>query len=153
MQNPVIVSPDAGGAKAAKKFADDLGYPLAIMHKTRPQHNVAEINHVIWDIKWKTPIIVDDMIDTAGSVCWAKKALIDNDSLEDIYLVATHPIFSGPAIERFKNTGFKEVIVTNTLPLSEEKQFEGLTQISVAPLISNVIKHTIDKTSVSKLYF
>ncbi len=153
LKNPVIVSPDAGGAKMAKKIADDLWYPLAIMHKTRPQHNVSEINHVIWDIKGKTPIIVDDMIDTAWSVCGAKKALIDNDSLEDVYLVATHPIFSGPAIERFKNTWFKEVLVTNTLPLSAEQQFEWLTQISVAPLISNVIKHTMDQTSVSKLYF
>lgn len=151
--NPVIVSPDAGGAKMAKKFADELGYPMAILHKTRPGHNVSEINHVVGDVKGKTPIIIDDMVDTAGSVCGAKQALIEHESREDVYLVSTHPIFSGPAIERLKNAHFKEVIVTNTLPLKEEQIFPGLVQISVAPLIAEVIKNTIENKSVSSLYF
>ncbi|MBT4936963.1 ribose-phosphate diphosphokinase, partial [Candidatus Peregrinibacteria bacterium] len=151
--DPVIVSPDAGGAKMAKRFADEIGLPIAILHKTRPEHNVAEVTHIVGDIANKTPIIVDDMVDTAGSVCGAKQALIDKGARNEVYLVTTHPVFSGPAIERLKNADFKEIIVTNTLPLLEEQKIEGLTQISVAPLLAEVIKNTIENKSVSDLYF
>ena len=153
LHDPVIVSPDAGGAKMAKRFADEIGLPIAILHKTRPEHNVAEVTHIVGDITNKTPIIVDDMVDTAGSVCGAKQALIDKGARNEVYLVTTHPVFSGPAIERLKNADFKEIIVTNTLPLLEEQKIAGLTQISVAPLIAEVIKNTIENKSVSDLYF
>jgi len=153
ISDPIIVSPDAGGAKMAKSFADELGYPLAILHKTRPEHNVSEVTHVIGNVKGKTPIIFDDMIDTAGSVCGAKRALIESGSNTDVYLVSTHPVFSGPAVERLSEAKFKEVIVTNSLPLKSEQKFEGLIQVTIAPLIAEVIKNTIEKKSVSSLYF
>jgi ribose-phosphate pyrophosphokinase len=153
LHDPIIVSPDAGGAKMAKRFADELNLPIAILHKTRPEHNVSEITHIVGDITNKTPIIIDDMVDTAGSVCSAKQALIDKGSLEDVYLVSTHPVFSGPAIERLKNAQFKEIIVTNTLPLLESQFIENLTQVSVAPLLAEVIKNTIENKPISNLYF
>ena len=137
----------------AKSFADELGYPLAILHKTRPEHNISEVAHVIGDIKGKTPIIIDDMIDTAGSVCSAKQALVENGSSDEVYLIATHAVFSGPAIERLKNANFKEVIVTNTLPLSESQMFKGLKVVSIAPLIAEVIKNSMENVSVSSLYY
>ena len=153
IHDPIIVSPDAGGAKMAKRFADELDLPIAILHKTRPEHNVSEITHIVGDITNKTPIIIDDMVDTAGSVCSAKQALIDKGSLDDVYLVTTHPVFSGPAVERLKNAQFKEIIVTNSLPLAEDQLIENLTQVSVAPLLAEVIKNTIENKSVSNLYF
>ena len=152
IQNPIIVSPDTGGAKNAKKIADELGFPLAILHKTRPGHNVSEVTHVIGDIANKTPIIFDDMIDTGGSVCEAKNALVNNGANDEVYLVATHPVFSGPAIERIKNAGFKEIIVTNTLPLLDNS-INCLTTLTIAPLIAEVIKNTMENKSVSSLYF
>ena len=153
LDNPIIVSPDAGGTKMAKSFADILGWPIAILHKTRPEHNVAEITHIVGDVVGKTPVIVDDMVDTAGSVCSAKQALLAEGSKQDIYLVTTHPVFSGPAVERLKMAQFKEVIVTNTLPLEETQRFEGLEVITIAPLIAEVIKNTIQNKSVSSLYY
>ena len=153
LKDPVIVSPDAGGAKMAKKFADELDCPMAIMHKSRPDHNVAEITHVIGEVAGKTPIIIDDMVDTAGSICGAKHALVEQGARDEVYMVTTHPIFSGPAVERIKNAKFKEVICTNTLPLTAEQQFEGLNQVSIAPLMAEVVKNTIENKSVSSLYY
>jgi len=152
LKDIVVVSPDAGGAKNAKKFADILGASLAILHKSRSAHNVSEVTHVVGDIEGKTCIIYDDMIDTAGSVCNAKKALLANGANEEVYLCATHPIFSGPAIERFKESKFKEVVVSNTLPLPEAKQFDGLKVISIAPLMSEVIESVMGHKSVTDLY-
>lgn len=149
----VIVSPDAGGAKSAKKMADKLGFSLAILHKTRPEHNISEITHIVGDIKGKTPIIYDDMVDTAGSVCNAKEVLIQGGSNPDIYMMATHPILSDPATERFKKTNFKEVIFTNSLPIPEEKQFTGLKVLSVAPLLAGVMEGVIQQKSITPLYF
>jgi len=152
LKDLVVVSPDAGGAKNAKRFADILGASLAILHKSRSEHNVSEVTHVVGDIKNKTCIIFDDMIDTAGSVCNAKKALLANGANEDVYLCATHPIFSGPAVERFKDAKFKEVVVSNTLPVPTEKQFEGLKVISIAPLMASVVESVMGHKSVTELY-
>ena len=146
----VVVSPDAGGAKSAKKFADDLGIPLVILHKTRPEHNVSAVTHVIGDVKGKTPIIIDDIIDTAGSVCGAKEGLIAAGSSENVYLAATHPVFAGPAYERLNEAGFAEIVCTDTLPVNKKpKNFKTL---SVAPLFADVIKNVGQRESVSKLY-
>ena len=146
----LVVSPDAGGAKYAKKFADKLGVDLAIMHKSRPAHNVAEVNEVVGDIKGKTCILVDDMVDTAGTICSAQKALIEHGANPDVYLCATHSIFSGPAIERIKNSGFKEVVISDSIPLRET--IENCTVLSCAPLLAQIIKNIISKRSVSKLF-
>jgi len=153
LKNITIVSPDAGGAKNAKKFADDLHTPIAILHKSRPAHNVATTTHVVGDVKGRTCIIYDDMIDTAGSVVSAHKALLANGAKKDIYLAATHPIFSGPAVIRLSEAGFKEVVVTNSLPLPKEKQFKGLKVISIAPLLASIIGNITQQKSVSSLFY
>jgi len=151
LDNPVIVSPDAGGAKMAKKFADDLGVPMCVLHKQRPEHNVSEVSHVIGNVKGKTPILVDDMIDTAGSVCAAKKALIDAGANEEVYLCATHAIFSGPARERLTEANFQEIVCTDSLPV--ENPPKNFKVLSLAHLLGDVIKNISAQKSVSKLYY
>jgi len=153
LKDIVVVSPDAGGAKNAKKFADDLGAPIAILHKTRPEHNVSHVTHVVGDVKGKACIIYDDMIDTAGSVANAKQALVKNGAKKDIYLCATHGIFSGPAIGRLRKAQFKEVVITDSIPVSKAKQFKGLKLIPIAPLMAGVIESVIGQKSVSSLFY
>lgn len=150
LKDAVIVSPDAGGAKEAKKFADALDVPLVILHKTRAAHNESAVTHVIGDVKGKTPIIVDDMVDTAGSVCNAKQGLIDAGANEDVYLATTHPIFSGPARERLTEANFKEIVATDSLPV--ENPPKNFKILSIAPLLARVVKNVADHESVSKLY-
>ncbi len=150
LKNAVIVAPDAGAAKEAGRLAQMLDYPLAVLTKKRPKFNVAEVTAVVGDVEGKTCILVDDMIDTAGSVCAAHQALLDQGANPDIYLVATHPLFSGPAVERLKQVQFKEVIVTDTVPLPKEKQFKGLTTISVAPMLARVIRSVHENKSVTQ---
>ncbi|PIR55457.1 ribose-phosphate pyrophosphokinase [Candidatus Peregrinibacteria bacterium CG10_big_fil_rev_8_21_14_0_10_36_19] len=145
----VVVSPDAGGAKDAKKFADRLGATLAIIHKTRPGHNKSEVTHVVGEVKGKTCVLFDDMIDTAGSVTAAKAALDAMGAKKDVYLAATHAVFSDPAAERFKEAGFKEVVVSNSIPIEKRKHFKGLTVLSVAPFLAGIIKSVHEDKSVT----
>lgn len=152
LKDVVVVSPDAGGAKSAKRFADQLGVELAILHKSRPKHNESVVTHLIGDVAGKTCILYDDMVDTAGSVCNAQKALLLNGANPNVYLCATHAIFSGPAIERLNEAKFKEIVVTNSIPAPREK-ITGLRQLSIAPLLAGVILNTIEEKSVSELYF
>jgi len=149
-RDPVIVAPDAGAAKEAGRISALLDFPMAILTKKRPRFNVAEVTAVVGDVEGKTCILADDMIDTAGSVCAAHKALIDAGANPDIYLLATHAVFSGPAIERLTKTGFKEVIVTDTIPLTDEKKFKGLTVLSVAPMLARVIRSVHEDRSVTQ---
>jgi ribose-phosphate pyrophosphokinase len=151
LENAVVVSPDEGGAKRAKKFADLIDADLAIIHKSRPSHQEVEMMELVGDIKGKTCIIFDDMIDTAGSLCAAKQALIDAGANPDVYAIATHSIFSGPAIERLKKAAFKEVIVTDTIP-TDPNAFEGLTIVPIAPLLAEVIQSVDKGESVTKIY-
>ena len=153
LKNITIVSPDAGGAKNAKRFADDLGAPIAILHKARPEHNKSVVTHVVGEVKGRTCIVYDDMIDTGGSVANAAEALRKQGANKDLYLAATHPIFSGPAIKRLSKAGYKEVVVTNTMPLSKEKKFKGLKQISIAPLLANIISSVTQHKSASKWFY
>jgi len=153
LKDVVVVSPDAGGAKNAKKFADELGAPIAILHKTRPEHNVSAVTHVVGDVENKTCIIYDDMIDTGGSMVNAKAALIKHKAKKDVYLCATHAVFSGEACKKLGDAGFKEVAMTNSLPITKNKQFKGLKQISIAPLLANVIESVIGHKSVSSLFY
>ncbi|MFA5879772.1 MAG: ribose-phosphate pyrophosphokinase [Candidatus Margulisiibacteriota bacterium] len=152
LPNLVVVAPDTGRAKFAKKLADKLNGELAIIHKTRPEHNVSEIVHIIGEVKNKTVLIVDDMIDTAGSVTSCLSAMRNMGCNEDIYLAATHPVFSGPAIDRFKKAGFKEVVVTNTIAIPEYKKFPGLVVLSIAQLLAEVIRRNNEKQSISSLF-
>lgn len=153
LKNVTVVSPDEGGAKNAKKIADLIGAPIAILHKSRPAHNQAVTTHVVGDVKGRTCIIFDDMVDTGGSVVAAHKALIENGANKDIYLAATHAILSGPAKERFDKAGFKEAVFTDTMPIEKDKKFKGLRQISIAPLLAEIIGSVTHQKSVSKLFY
>ncbi len=148
--DPVIVAPDAGAAKEAGRLAQMLDYPLVVLTKKRPRFNVAEVTAVVGDVAGKDCILLDDMVDTAGSVCAAHGALLEAGARPDIYLAATHAVFSGPAVDRFKKTQFKEVIVTDTIPLEESKRFPGLTVLSVAPMLARVIRSIHEDRSVTE---
>ncbi len=147
----VIVAPDAGAAKEAGRFARMLEVPLAVLTKERPAFNVAEVTAVVGDVVGKTCVLIDDMIDTAGSVSAAHRALLESGANPDIYLMATHAVFSGPAIDRLVASGFKEVIVTDTIPLKPEQKFEGLTVLSVAGLLARVISCVHENRSVTEV--
>ncbi len=151
LENCCVVSPDVGRAKACLKLADMLGCPLAIMHKGRPEHNVAEITHVIGDVEGKTCIIADDMIDTAGSVTEGAKALM-NAGAEGVYVTATHGIFSPPAFERIDASPVIEVVVTNTVPVASERRHGKIRVLSVAPLIAASVDNVFNDESVSELF-
>ncbi|MEK7545158.1 MAG: ribose-phosphate pyrophosphokinase [Patescibacteria group bacterium] len=148
----VIVSPDAGGVKEARKFADLLSVPLVIIHKVRSKHNVAEATHVVGDVKGKVCLLVDDMIDTAGSLCAAVDALRANGAKKEMYVAATHPIFSDPAAERLRKLRLTEVVVTNSLPIPPKKRFPGLTVLSIASLLAQVIQNVNEAKSVSEVF-
>ena len=134
-----------------QKLADDLHADFAVMHKSRPKHNVAEVSNVIGDIKGKNVLLYDDMIDTAGSITSGVSVLKKEGAL-DIYIAATHAVFSGPAVQRLSTAGFKEIVVTDTIGISKEKQFPGLTVLSTAQILAEAIKHNYEKKSISKLY-
>lgn len=151
LKDLVVCSPDVGRVKMVKQLADLLGAPLAIIHKTRPAHNVAEVTAVVGDVRGKNAILMDDMIDTAGTITQAAKALKE-ERAKDIFACATHPLLSPPAVERLKNSPLKEVVVTNTLPLTEEKQFDRLKVISVAGLLAKAIANVHQDASVSQLF-
>jgi len=147
----VVVSPDTGRAKAAKKFADTLGATLAIIHKNRPKHNQSEVMHIIGDVKNKDVILYDDIVDTGGSIVNPYHALKENQA-KSFYLATTHPVFSGPAIERLKECNFNEVIVTNTIYLPKEKRWDSLRILSTAELFGETIKRNYQHLSISELY-
>lgn len=147
-ENTVVVSPDVGRAKACKKLSDMLGCDLAIAHKGRPHHNQAEVMGIIGDIKGKTCIINDDMIDTAGTLCAAIRELKAMGA-GDIHVCATHGIFSGPAVERLNDAPIEECVVTDSVPQPEENLTGKINTISVANEIAECIYHVFTETSVS----
>jgi ribose-phosphate pyrophosphokinase len=147
----VVVSPDTGRAKACKKLADKLEVDLAILHKSRPDHNVSEILHVIGNIQNKKCIIFDDIIDTAGSIQNAYNVL-NSQGAKEVYAAATHAVFSGPAAERLNACAFKEIVVTNTIPLDKAKQINNLSSIDIAPLFAETVKRNHQHASISELY-
>ena len=148
----VVVSPDVGGVARARAFAKKLNdAPLAIIDKRRQAHNVAEVMNVIGDVKGKTAILVDDMIDTAGTLSEGGR-LLQKEGARAIYACATHAVFSGPAATRLSTGVFEEVIVTNTIPIPEEKKFEQLTVLSVANLLGEAIWRIHEDSSVSSMF-
>ena len=150
LNDPVVVSPDAGGVKRARDLANKLGCGIAVILKRRPEPNKAEVMDVVGDLEGKDAIIVDDIIDTAGTLTAAANILI-NRGAKRVIACATHGIFSGPAIERLTNSEIEKVIVTNTLPVYE-KQFNKLEIVSIAPLIGEAIKRIHEGSSVSSLF-
>jgi ribose-phosphate pyrophosphokinase len=149
----VIVAPDAGGGKLARRYADRLGADIAFIDKRRPKgtHNVAVATEVVGEIDGRVCVIVDDMIDTAGTVVSAANLLIDRGAT-DVYIAATHGLLSGPAVDRLKNGPIREVVVTNTVPISSEKRFDGLRVLSIAPLLARAIDAVFEDKSVSELF-
>lgn len=148
----VLVSPDAGGVERARAFGKRLRASLAIIDKRREEANVSEVMNVIGDVKGKPAFIIDDMIDTAGTLVNSAEALINNGAKE-VYASGSHPILSGPAISRIEKSCLKKVLVTNTIPLSEEaKKSEKIIQLSVAQLLGEAIKRIHEESSVSSLF-
>ncbi|TCO34605.1 ribose-phosphate pyrophosphokinase [Kribbella steppae] len=153
-QQLAVVSPDAGRIKVAEQWSARLsGAPLAFIHKTRdidrPNEMVA--NRVVGEVKGRVCILVDDMIDTAGTITKAADALYA-DGAAGVVIAATHAILSGPAVDRLKNCQASEVIVTNTLPIAEDRRFDKLTELSIAPLISRAIREVFEDGSVTSLF-
>jgi ribose-phosphate pyrophosphokinase len=147
----VIVSPDHGGVTRARKMADRLKAPIAIIDKRRPKPNVAEVMNIVGQVEGKVAILIDDIIDTAGTITLAANALIENGAAE-VYACCTHPVLSGPAIERIQNSKIKELVVTNTIALPEEKKIDKIVELSVAPLIGEAIIRVHEEQSISALF-
>ncbi|MBR8829553.1 MAG: ribose-phosphate pyrophosphokinase [Gomphosphaeria aponina SAG 52.96 = DSM 107014] len=152
LRDLVVVSPDVGGVARARAFAKKLNdAPLAIIDKRRQAHNVAEVMNVIGDVKGKTAVLVDDMIDTAGTILEGAR-LLRQEGARQVYACATHPVFSGPAVSRLSSGMIEEVIVTNTIPLDHSKQFEQLKILSVANLLGETIWRIHEDSSVSSMF-
>ena len=147
----VVVSPDHGGVTRARKLAEFLKSPIAIVDKRRPKPNVAEVMNIIGDAKGKTAVIIDDMIDTAGTITIAAQALIELGAKE-VYACCTHAVLSGPAIERLENSIIKKVIVTDSIRLSDHKKIDKIDVVSVDQLIGEAIKRIYENRSVSPLF-
>jgi len=151
LKDIVVVAPDVGGAKRARKLAKHLDTQIAIIDKRRPEHGVSEVMNVIGEIKDKTCIIIDDIIDTAGTITGAAKALKEKGAKE-VYLAATHAIFSGSAPKRLQDRAIKEVIVTNSIQLPKEKQFSTLKVISLAQILAESIKRIYEGEPMGVLF-
>ena len=150
LENPVVVSPDAGGVERARQLANRLGCGIAIIYKRRPEPNKAEVLDVVGDLEGKEAIIIDDLIDTAGTMVAAVNMLI-NRGAKRVIACVTHGVLSGPAVERLTNSQIEQVIATNTIPLGE-KMFSKLKVVSVAPLLGEAIKRINEEESVSSLF-
>ncbi|KRQ86693.1 Ribose-phosphate pyrophosphokinase [Caloramator mitchellensis] len=147
----VVVSPDLGSVTRARKFADRLHAPIAIIDKRRPKANVSEIMNVIGDVKDKYVILVDDMIDTAGTIVNAANAL-KNLGAKDVFACCTHAVLSGPAVERIENSAISELVVLNTIPLPMEKKISKIKTLSVAPVFAEAIKRIYEELPVSRIF-
>ena len=148
-----VVSPDAGRVRVADLWSDRLGAPLAIIHKRRDPSvpNQVQVHEVVGDVAGRTCLLVDDMIDTGGTIVAAAQALRENGAAE-VLVAATHAVLSGPAVDRLKNSPITEVIVTNTLPIDPERTFPQLTVLSIAPMIARAIREVFDDGSVTSLF-
>ena len=152
--NTAVVSPDAGRIRVAERWANQLGgTPLAFVHKTRdvtrPNESVA--NRVVGDVEGRSCVLVDDMIDTGGTIAKAVQVLLDSGA-KDVIVAATHGVLSGPAVDRLSSCGAREVVVTDTLPIPAGKRFEQLTVLPIAPLLARAIKAVFDDGSVASLF-
>ena len=152
--NITVVSPDAGRTKLAEKWANDLGgTPIAFIHKTRDPLRPNEVvaNRVVGEVRGRLCVVIDDMVDTGGTIAKAVHQLLD-EGASDVVMAATHGVLSGPARERLSGCGAKEVIFTNTLPIGEDKRFPGMTVLSIAPLIARAVQQVFEDGSVTSLF-
>lgn len=151
LEDLVIVSPDVGGVARARAYAKKMDAPLAIIDKRRPKHNTAEVLNIIGDIKGKNCVIIDDLVDTAGTLTEVARLLI-KEGAREVFACATHGVLSGPAIERLEDSPLSELIITNTIPLPPEKQISKIKVLSVAGLLGEAILRIHEDTSVSTLF-
>jgi ribose-phosphate pyrophosphokinase len=152
LPNLTVVSPDAGGVERARFFAKKVDAALAIVDKRRVEMNVAEVMNVIGEVRGRTCLIIDDLIDTAGTLVKTAAALLDNGAT-DVYACCSHPVLSGPAVENISRSAIREVVVTNTIPLTDEAKREPKIRVlSIAGLIGRAIQANHEETSVSKLF-
>ncbi|SFD73040.1 ribose-phosphate pyrophosphokinase [Lentibacillus persicus] len=147
----IVVSPDHGGVTRARKMADYLKAPIGIIDKRRPRPNVSEVMNIVGNIEGKTAILIDDIIDTAGTITAAADALVENGAKE-VYACCTHSVLSGPALQRINDSKIKELVVTNSIPLTEDRKSDKVTELSVAPLIGEAITRVHELKSVSILF-
>ena len=151
MEDVVVVSPDLGGVQRARVLADRLGTSIAIIEKRRPEPGKAEVMNFIGDVKGKRCVIIDDIVDTAGSLCEGAKAL-DKEGALEVYACCSHAILSGPAVERINNSCIKELIITDTIPLPEEKKSPKIVTLSLADALADVMLNIHQRKSVSNLF-
>ncbi|MDO9629148.1 MAG: ribose-phosphate pyrophosphokinase [Acholeplasmataceae bacterium] len=151
LNNVVVVSPDHGGVTRARIFARILDAPLAIIDKRRPEPNKAEVQNIIGDVAGKIAIMVDDIIDTAGTLVAAAQALMEAGAVK-VYAAATHAVFSGPAIGRLNDSVICEIVVTDTIQLSEDKKSPKITQLSIGPLLGQSILHIVKDEPISQIF-
>ncbi len=148
----VVVSPDVGSVGRARGFAEKVHMGLAIVDKRRPKANVSEVMNVIGDVKGKTCILYDDLVDTAGSLCGAAKALVEVGGAKEVYACATHGVLSGPAFERLNDSPIKELVLLNTIPLPENCPSDKIKMLDVAPVFARAIEHVHGGTSIADLF-
>ena len=151
LEDVVVVSPDLGGVTRARQLADRLSAPIAIIEKRRPMPGVAEVMNIIGNVEGKTAVIVDDIVDTAGSLVEGARAL-EKMGAKEVYACCTHGIMSDPATERVQNSCIKELIITNSIPLAEEKKIDKIKCLSVAEAFAEGIACVYEKGSISKLF-
>ena len=147
----VIVSPDAGRVRLIEKFAAHLGAPIAILHKRRVAHNVAQILEVVGDVRDRTAVLVDDMIDTAGTITEAATVLMEHGA-NRVMACATHPVLSGPAVDRLRDSAIEQLVVTNTLPIPADKRLDKMVVLSIAPIVASALKAVFEDESVSDIF-
>jgi ribose-phosphate pyrophosphokinase len=152
LDDMVIVSPDEGRVKKVRQVTGRLGAPLAVGYKFHPEHHVSEVTHLAGDVKDKVPIIIEDMITTGGSVCECVDALLQHGCRPEIYVAATHGVLTGPAFEKLSRPEIKEVIITDTISLPQDKHMDKLKVLSVAPLFGEAIRRIHDDQSITSLF-
>ena len=148
----VVVSPDLGSVTRARNFSERLDANIAIIDKRRQRANVSEVMNIIGNVEGKTVILVDDMVDTAGTLCNGANALVERAGAKEVYACATHGVLSGPAIERIQNSAIKELVLLDTIELPEEKQIDKITMLPVAPLFADAIDCIYNDKSISTIF-
>ena len=148
----VVVSPDLGSVNRARQFATRIDAPLAIVDKRRPKANVSQVMNIIGNVEGKKVILVDDMIDTAGTICNAARAMIEKGGAKEVYACATHGVLSGPAIERIQDSPIKEMVLLDTIQLPEEKKIDKITVLKVGPVFAKAIERIYEDLPVSPLF-
>jgi len=150
--NAIVVSPDVGSVNRARQMAQKLNCPLAIVDKRRPTPNCSEVMHIVGDVKGKVCLLVDDMIDTAGTITNSAKALVEIGGATKVFCACTHPVLSGEALGRLNRSNIEKIYVLDTIELPEEKKIEKIKEVSVAKIFSQAIKNIFEDEPVSKLY-